>query len=301
MYVLMCLFGLSFGLLMPNLPKLVKIWFSPKEAGLASGIYMTALGSGTALGLITGPLLGGWKPACVTLGTLSLVVVIFWSLFARDAPKGTKIRMPPMISGIKKAIKSKNVCLLALAQGLYLGGFIVFSGNFPKALEGVHHVSPETAGAISSLISWGVVTGHLLLPLVSDRLGVRKPLVYSGALISAICFFFAWDLSPTIASWPLILIGGVFLGGIPSLLYTLLVQFPEVGPEYVGGASGLVTSIMAAGGFFIPQAVISPILEAGTLKAYTAGFLLTALLIAAIVPVVLFIKETRVKAKSEKS
>jgi nitrate/nitrite transporter NarK len=300
MYALMCLFGVSFGFLLSNLPKIVKIWFPPKQTGLASGIYMTALGIGSALGLFTGPLFGGWKPAFIYIGMLSLVVAVFWSLFARSTPKNVTIQMPPMLSGIKRAIRSRNVCLLAVAQGLYLGGFVSFSGNFPTALEGVHLVSPKTAGAIASLLSWGIVLGHIAIPVLSDKLGVRKPLIYIGAVVSAVCFFFGWQLSPTAAAGPLILVGGFFLGGVPPLLYTLLVQLPEIGPEHVGGASGIVTSVMAAGGFLIPQAIVSPLVAGGTLSAYTAGFSIAALALATIALVTIFIMETGTGVKSER-
>jgi MFS family permease len=63
MFTIMCFFGISYGIVMPNLPKLVGVWFPPTQMGLASGIYMTGLNIGAACGLLTGPMFSGWPKA----------------------------------------------------------------------------------------------------------------------------------------------------------------------------------------------------------------------------------------------
>ena len=300
MFTLMCLYGIPYGVVMPNLPKLVGIWFPPRQIGLASGIYMTGLNIGAALGLLTGPLFGGWKPAFTTMGIVMLVVAVLWTFFAKNAPEGMEMQMPPIITGIKKGVRSKNVWLVAISQCLYLGAFVSFSGNFPAALQNVHHVTPKTAGAISSLLTWGLTIGNFLLPVLSDRVGLRKLFVYMGATISAVCFFFAWYGAPGAGTWILILIGGFVFGSIQPILFTVLVELPEIGPECMGGASGMVATLLNAGGFFIPLLVISPLVAAGTLGAYTTGFLVTALIIAAIALLTLFLRETGTRINVEK-
>lgn len=88
MFALMCLLGIAFGMIMPNLPKIVSVWFPPRQVGLALGIQTTAMGVGSSLGLLTGPLFGGWKPAFTYVGILTLAVAVLWTLFARNAPGG---------------------------------------------------------------------------------------------------------------------------------------------------------------------------------------------------------------------
>jgi hypothetical protein len=60
----------------------------------------------------------------------------------------------------------------------------------------------------------------------------------------------------------------------------------------VGGVTGLILSVMALGGFTMPLLVISPIMAAGTSAAYSTGFLVIVLLIAAAIIPALFIMET---------
>jgi NNP family nitrate/nitrite transporter-like MFS transporter len=116
--------------------------------------------------------------------------------------------MPSVINGIKRGIVSKNAWLIAFGQCLFLGAFVGLSGNFPTALEKIHRVNPQTAGAIASLLTWGVTLGNFLVPMISDKVGLRKIFVSSGALVSAMCFFLAWYLAPGTVTGVFIFAGG---------------------------------------------------------------------------------------------
>jgi len=61
--------------------------------------------------------------------------------------------------------------------------------------------------------------GRLLIPSLSDRVGVRKPFLYICAVFSAVSLFYAWRLAPGAATPILIFIGGMAMGGItpPSI------------------------------------------------------------------------------------
>lgn len=300
MLALMCLFGIPFGMVIPNLPKLVSVWFPPQQTGLVSGIYTTALGIGSSLGLLTGPLFGNWKTAFISVGIITVAVSLLWAVLGRSAPAGVKIEMPPLVSGIKSAARSKNIWLVAMAQLFFMGAFMAFSQNLPKALENVHQVSPEAAGAIASLLTLGAAIGHIAIPILSDRGGLRKIFIYVGALTSAICLFFAWRLAPTGVTPFLILLGGFLYGGIPPILFTFPVELPEIGQEHVGGAAGVIGALQNIGGFLIPFLVVSPLVAAETSRAYNTGFLVVALLFAAIALPTIFVTETGARARCPK-
>jgi len=300
-FALMCLLGVGLGITMSIRPKVVGIWFPPRQTGLAIGIYQTAMATGSSLGLLTGPHFGGWKPAFTYIGLLTLVVATLWTLFARNAPRGAQIRMPPIVSSIKRAAMSRSIWLLAAIYFLSVGVFLSFSGNLPKALGDVYPVSPQIAGAVTSLLFWGMVAGHLTLPTLSDRVGLRKPFVYVCAVFSALCLFFAWRLAPGVTTWVLTFLGGFAFGAITPVIFALLIALPEIGSEYVGGASGLIASLGNMGGFLIPLLVMSPLVAAGTLKAYTTGFLVISIVLAATALIAIFITETGARVKIEKN
>lgn len=208
MFTLMSLYGVCYGVMMPNLPKLVGISYPSRQAGIANGIILSGLNIGAALGLFTGLLFPGWKTAFVAVSVLLLVVGTLWVVLGRNAPKGITILMPSVINGIKRGIVSKNAWLIAFGQCLFLGAFVGLSGNFPTALEKIHRVNPQTAGAIASLLTWGVTLGNFLVPMISDKVGLRKIFVSSGALVSAMCFFLAWYLAPGTVTGVFIFAGG---------------------------------------------------------------------------------------------
>ena len=292
MFIMMCLVGIAVYGSMPNLPKLVAIWFPPKQAGLVAGIYTMSIGIGLSLGLLTAPLFPDWQAAFTYIGIATLVTALLWALLARNAPKGADIKMPPMISGIKRGLRSRNILFICVVYFLFMGTFTSFSGNFPEALELIHKISPATAGAITSLLTGGGILGNLIVPALSDRLGRRKPFIYGAAITIPVCLFFAWQLAPSAATWVLVLLGGIGVGSLPPILLTLPLELPEIGHEYVGGATGLIISALCIGGVLLPLFIISPIIAAATERAYDIGFLVIMLLIAAIIIPTLFLMET---------
>jgi len=292
MFIMMCLIGMAAYGSMSNLPKLVAIWFSPRQSGFAAGIYTMSIGLGLSLGLFTAPLFKDWQTAFTVVGIITLVAACLWVLLARNAPKGVKIKMPPMISGIKKGLHSRNILLVCAIYFLFMGMFTSFSGNFPEALELIHNISPATAGAITALLTSGGVVGNLLIPSLSDRLGLRKPFIYAAAIIIPICLFFAWQLAPGAATWVLVFVAGLGVGTMPPIILTLPLELPEIGHEHVGGATGLMLSAHSIGGVIIPLFIISPIMAAATEQAYDIGFLVMMLMLAAAIIPALFLRET---------
>jgi nitrate/nitrite transporter NarK len=297
MFIMMCLIGIAAYGSMSNLPKLVAIWFPPKQAGFAAGIYTMSIGIGLSLGLFTAPLFPDWQAAFTIVGIITLVVALLWTLLARNAPKGVEIKMPPMISGIKKGLHSRNILLICVVYFLFMGMFTAFSGNFPEALELIHGVSPAMAGALTALLTGSAVLGNLIVPALSDRLGLRKPFLYAAAVIIPVSLFFAWHLAPSAATWVLVFVGGLGVGTMPPIILTLPLELPEIGHEYVGGTTGLMIAAHAVGGVTIPLLVISPLMAEGSANAYTIGFLVMMVLTAAAIIPTLFLRETGRRGK----
>jgi nitrate/nitrite transporter NarK len=298
MFILMCLVGTAAYSSMANLPKLVAIWFPPKQAGLAAGIYTMSIGFGLSLGLFTAPLFKDWQTAFTIVGIITLVATCLWALLARNAPKGVEIKMPPMISGIKRGLQSRDIRLVCVVYFLYMGVFTAFSGNFPEALELIHHITPATAGAITALLTGAAVLGNIFAPALSDRLGLRKPFLYIAAVVTPLSLYFAWQLAPGAATWILVSVGGLAMGALPPVILTMPLELPEIGHEHVGGTTGLIISFHSVGGVVIPLLVISPIMSSGTHQTYTTGFLVMMVLIAATIIPTLFLRETGRRAKN---
>ena len=297
MLIMMLLVGVAMGLAVSNLPKTVRTWFPLQRIGIASGIYVTGMGIGLTLGLITGPLFGNWQEAFLITGIIGFVIAICWTVFARSSPPGVKIDHPNISSGLRVSLRSRNVWLGGVSYFFLNAAFTIFGGNFPKALDNIHNIGPVSASFIASLYTIGLTVGNIIGPLLSARAGLRKPFLSGSAILGGIVLYFAWALAPAPAIRILAFIGGLILGFVPPLVYALPAELPEIGHAYVGGAGGMVNGLGSLGGFFLPLAVSSYVLVSETSTAYTLGFIMSAVLfICAAIPI-FFVIETGFKAR----
>jgi MFS family permease len=297
LFALNCVQGAAASFITPNLPKLVGVWFPPREFGLASGVYVSGQAVGMSIGLLTGPLFPDWRTAFLTVGLIAMGVAVLWVILGRSSPRSMGLTQPPITAGVWRSLRSRNMWLLCAGQFLLIGGFMTFTGNLPKALVGVRGAGPEAAGLMASMLTWGVVVGSMVLPTVSDRTGLRKPFVYAGAVLSGGCWLLGWHLAPGMAAAFPIAVGGFFLGGLVAVMFTFPLEFPEIGYKYAGGAGGVMGAAANLGGILVPLLVMTPILTAGTQGAYDRGFLLAGGFLAVISVPVAFAMETGRRAR----
>lgn len=288
---LAALLGVANSFIPPNLTKLVGTWFPRRQIGLATGIYASAQAIGFSIGLVSGPRFADWRQAFICVGLITVVVAVTWLLLGRNTPVGVSIPQTPFNAGIRRALTSRNVWLVAVAMFLILGAFQTYSANLAKALVGVHGMSPVQAASITSMLTWGGLIGTLVIPAISDRVGFRRPFIYGGAVIAATCFYFAWRLAPDGAIMAWIMLGGVFLGGMMPLIFSLPLEFPEIGNQYVGGSAALMNSLGNSGGVLVPLAV-TPLLVMETQAAYDNGFATVAAMLALVALPIWFLLET---------
>jgi sugar phosphate permease len=285
------LLGVANSFVPPNLTKLVGSWFPKRQVGLATGIYSSAQAIGFSVGLITGPRFHDWREAFIYVGAITAVVAIAWLILGRNTPAGVSVPKTPFNAGIRRALTSRNIWLAAVTFFLLLGGFQAYTANLAKALVGVHGTSPAQAGTISSMLTWGALFGTLLVPVISDRVGTRRPFIYGGAIIAAICLYLAWYYAPGGATMVWIMLGGFCLGGMVPILFTLPLELPEIGNQYVGGSAALMNSLGNLGGALVPFAV-TPLLAMETQLAYDNGFAVVAVLLALMALPAWFLIET---------
>jgi len=156
--------------------------------------------------------------------------------------------MPPVVAGLIAGVKSKNIWLLSIGMAAFMGGFIGLSGILPHTLEQVHNIIPATAALVLSVFTLGMVIGHFIFPLLSDRIGLRRPFIFIDAFVCAICLFLGWHTAFNAWTWVLMILGGLALGAVPPLILAMPLELPEIGHQYVGIAAGIVVSVGNMGG-----------------------------------------------------
>ena len=247
------LFGVGFGLIFPNLPKLVAGWITAGKTGLATGIYSTGVAIGEALALaitlpVIFPVTNSFQGTFYIWSIPAIVATILWWIVVKEPQHSLEGQQ--LNRGSKSSYiiwKSRDLWLVAFmlfALNLY---FFTWAGWTPELMR-QKGASPDLAAFITSVITWASIPAMFLLPWISDKIGLRKPVIWVPAIILALGALGANYISVTLG-WFLMTVVG-FMCGSFSILLALPV---ELAPrEYVGTASGMMLTIGYLGGLIGP-------------------------------------------------
>jgi MFS family permease len=277
MFGLSIILGIGTALVFSNLPKIVAMWFPPKQVGLATGFYYTGIGVGTATGLAASGAFATWQQACLITGAVALAAAALWTVLGRSAPTtmmGTELSVD-LRQSLRHSVRVKDIWILFIVLFLSLGAILSYLSSLPVMLQQIHHVPPRTAALFSSVVVYAMVCGQFLLPMLSDRLGLRKPVAVWSMVLGAVLVFLTWFSAISVVTWILGALGGFFLGYLAVLL-TFPVELPGIGPKFAGGAAGIVLTGEHLGGFLFMPWVFTPIAASSP----TTGYLVISIAIA---------------------
>ena len=249
------LIGIGSALVLPNLPKMVSLWVPKGKAGVATGIYSTGMGVGSALAVAITPSLiypvTHTFQGALLIWSIPIIIatIVWWTVVSDPAPAATSSK--PENSGVAPLrLLSSNRSIWFIAFLFFLGQFYYFNWTtWSPALMMERGASAELAALIASVVSWISIPTFLLVPRLSLKLGVRKPFLWIPPIIMA--FAALWALYITVAmGWPLMALVGICY----NVLFVIALALPvEIMPrETVGTASGLIMSIGFSGGVIGP-------------------------------------------------
>lgn len=279
----MSVVGVGLGLIMPNLPKLVSVWFPPEETGLATGIYNTGLMGGLSTGLVIAPYLPSWSSGNYILGGIIIFSSVLFYFFVKDSPPGKELPPITILEGLKTAMKSKNSWLAALAVFTALSGMVSIQGALPGGLNKIYGIKMSTGGQITSLITYFGLVGSLTLPYFANKWNKRKLFIIVLPISFSLIMYFSWLFAyNTLIIWIGTALAGYLAGGaLPILMevptFLSRIETDPIENQHVGGASGMLTSLMNLGGFFGLSFIVMPIIIR---FGYSAGFMAAGLLFA---------------------
>lgn len=296
--------GVSFGFIIPNLTKGVAMWFGPDELGRANGLLLIGVFIGVGLGFALGPplagMVGGWRNVMFFCGGACLVLWLLWLFAAREreytGPIAELMKLRPgPVEGLKKVFSVKEIWLLCVTEVFVIGNMMAIGGILPTYLVNKGMTENE-AGAFIALNTLMVLIGLFVGPYFSDKTGRRKVFVWPFFLAAALgipLYAFLWG-------WPLYLaniIGGLVVGcGMPQLR-SIVMELEEIGPVLSGSAFGALFTFNRIGGFMVPW-LMGAVMTAFNEKV---GLFFIGLLALAPVVLVLFVRETGWRARTEQN
>jgi MFS family permease len=276
--------GVGYSIAYPNLPKVTGIWFPRGQYALVSGIMFSGMEAGTSLPFILIPALllpwtGSWQWVFIVIGMLSLAITALWMALARETPRsGTgsleansrgEPKGVPFKESLSVTIRNRNMWILMLTTFFLLAPQIALLGFLPTMLV-LKGIDPLTAGAVASMISFFMIPGSFIVPLVSDRFGRRKPFIWVTSLLAGGVVYFV-GTAMGLSLWISAIIYGFLIGGMAPIVLAMPIEL--VGPSYSATAGGF----MLVGGY--AGALIGP-WSAGYLSTTTGSFAPAAALCA---------------------
>lgn len=274
--ITMFLCGVGYSIAYPNLPKITGIWFPAREYAVASGIMFTGMEVGMALPFILVPKVllpftGSWRSVFTVIGILSLLLTLMWILLAKERPKeaishtqqsfSEEFRSAPFKESLSTVLRNRQMWILMLTTLFLLAPQVGLLG-FLQSILTMKGIDSTTAGFITSLISWFMIPGSFVIPMISDHVGLRKPFIWVLSLIAGVTLYFV-GTTTSITLWASVIIYGFLIGGMAPIVLSMPVEI--VGAQYSATAGGL----MLTGGYI--GAMIAPWL-AGYLSTTTGSF-----------------------------
>jgi MFS family permease len=238
--------GISIGqpFILNGVTKLATVWFSPKEEATAIGLGSLALFIGMMVALGLTPLLvesAGFVSMLWVYAVLGIVGMLGFLILARPQPQ-TPSRAPEsdlteaQWGGVGVIMKNRNFIMLGFVALVGIGAFNGLATWLEKMLNELHGIAMTDAGNVSAALVLAGLVGCFVIPLISDKIGRRKPFLILASLLGAICMIVFIFIRGYVSN----IINSVVLGFfLISALPIMLTMSAEItGPKYAGVSVG---------------------------------------------------------------
>ncbi|MDP3705469.1 MAG: MFS transporter [Legionellaceae bacterium] len=210
--------------------KLAASWFPAERFALLTGLMVTigmlgAIGGEAPLALLIDNY--GWRESMKIMGSIGIVLAILIFAVTKDYPKdiAKKSNKKPLVEeehvllSLIALIKNKQLWFVALYGGLMYMATPVFCGlwGVPFLMLKMH-LAKATAANYISLVFVGWAIASPLWGIYSNRIGLRKPPMYIGAvggIITSSLFIFC-NIQSAFLMEILLFLFGIFSAGFLS-------------------------------------------------------------------------------------
>jgi MFS family permease len=228
-------------------------------ATLIGATQMFGMAGGSAGQFVVGPLIAAgvpWTAFWSGMGIAGLVIAVLLYVFL-PAPAPAAARADNSLAAAGKAFgvvfRNPQSILCGVIAGLIFIPTTIFDMTWGvRYLQDARSFDYATAVLRSAIVPVGWIVGCPLLGFISDRIGRRRPVIASGAIVLLACL--AWILYGSTETFPPYVFG--FIAGVASgaamLPYTVIKEANP--PAMSGTATGVVNFLN-----FTFSAVLGPV------------------------------------------
>jgi MFS family permease len=295
--------GIAIGqpFVLNGITKLAATWFPRQEEATAVGLGSLALLIGMMVGLGATPALVhflGFERMLLVYGVMGVLgILLFFSLVRprpATAPRPAEAQQEITgWQGVKHILKMRDFVILGFIALIGIGVFNGLATWMEKILNELHQIPMTSAGIISAVLVFSGMLGCIIIPLVSDRVGRRRPFLLLAAGMGAVSIL-ALMLSKGYASN---LVNGIVLGFfLISALPVMLTMSAEItGARFAGISVGYLQLLGNAA-----AVAIVPIME--FMRGVTGQYILPLAFIAGLLGIAFMLALViREPASSQKS
>jgi CP family cyanate transporter-like MFS transporter len=257
-------FGLGGPLISSGAPKVVSLWFTGKNRGLAMGIYFTGNASGgiVAVALTNSvflPLVGGdWRDVMFLVSGFVLASGVIWMLIsAHPASRAmeAKLKAEPKRGSVEVFLELVRDPVVRLV--LLMGLFILFYNHgmnhwLPELLRS-YGMTPSEAGYWAAIPTLFGMVASLSLPRMATP-EWRFQILLGLFCCAATATILVWSQNDALVAIGLV-VQGMCRGAMTSISILLLMDSGDGSSSRVGAASGLYFSVGEVGGVLGPMSM----------------------------------------------
>jgi nitrate/nitrite transporter NarK len=236
----------------------VVVWFREKDVTLALGITGgAAFSAGAAFALYVWLYVQratSWHTSLILAGVFELLVMLV-TIVAFEIPAGGQSLRGARFdrAALRAVLASRDLWIYGAALFGGYGAYFTTSQLFSEYVTVTRHLAPATGGLLSALIGLAGIPGSLLGGYYADRSANLRMFVV-GPLLAVAALLALIPVVPTQALWVLGTgIGFFLIFGFAAWL-AVPARVCTIEHQYVGTAAGLMLTLAAVGGFFIPVA-----------------------------------------------
>ncbi|HLN88529.1 MAG TPA: MFS transporter [Candidatus Binatia bacterium] len=219
--------GLGGGLLGVGTPAIIPQWFEHQEMGRAMSVFAVGMPAGTVAAFFSAPILSqsfGWQSLFYVGALVSILSAIFFWGIVRDGPlKGDST---VKVYDVRQALTNREVWKASLVWMFFNMAAIGFLTWAPDLFVTFKGLTPLNASLFSSLIMVSIFFFIPIIGYVSDRSGMRKPLIIASLALMALILYVITYLNGTSLGASVIFLGASASSVPPIIMATIAQTLP---------------------------------------------------------------------------